>query len=39
MTLTLFRHPSAGWGLLVAGRILAARDPSLRWDDGLGRPS
>jgi hypothetical protein len=34
-----FRHPSASWDLPITARALAARDPSLRWDDGRGRAS
>ncbi|WP_380874875.1 tRNA (N(6)-L-threonylcarbamoyladenosine(37)-C(2))-methylthiotransferase MtaB [Sphingomonas sp. DBB INV C78] len=28
------RHPSEGWDLYPSGERPAARDPSLRWDDG-----
>jgi xanthine dehydrogenase accessory factor len=28
------RHPSQGWDISVTARPPAARDPSLRWDDG-----
>ncbi len=29
------RHPSEGWDLPVRATRIAARDPSLRWGDGV----
>ncbi len=36
---THIRHASEGWHLMQLRNDLAARDPSLRWGDGLGEPS